>query len=146
MANVSARSNCNCPKDCDSNYYTYSVSSTKLEIEKECQSLASSLSKQEFSEPRMLMRNFETMVLGIDTGSFEICKRALETMAYVKFQLSGENIMHFKRELRVTLADKVASFGGTVGLFTGMSILSFCEIIFWVLRALLLGLGADGGK
>ncbi len=87
------------------------------------------------------MRNFEKEVSRKDTNDLDLCIERMQRMAYIRFQLSGENIMQFKRNLRVTFADQVASLGGTVGLFTGMSILSFCEILFWLFK-LVFGFGS----
>ena len=45
--------------------------------------------------------------------------------------LSGEALKS-KREKSVTFTDQLATIGGTLGLFTGMSILSMVEIICFV--------------
>ena len=72
---------------------------------------------------------------------------------------TGQVVNQITRDLRVTLSEYVSSFGqystpamnpflcydyeqflisgGTVGLFTGMSIISLFEFIFWILNSLL---------
>ncbi len=137
MSNMSLSEDCICPSDCDTNYYTYSISSTKLESESICRKQRNFFGRQELTDLPMFMRNYEALVSAMKAGTYEVCLRSLERMAYVNFQLGGKNVMRFKKELRVTLADQVANLGGTVGLFTGMSILSFCEIVFWLARLVL---------
>ncbi len=38
-------------------------------------------------------------------------------------------------DAKATFSDKVSSIGGTLGLFTGFSITSLVEIVFWIARA-----------
>ncbi len=110
MANMTTADNCDCPNDCDTNYYTYSISSTKLDIDKVCRK-HSGLGDEDISGIPRLMRNFEIMVSGVESGDTEICQKSMENFAYVNFQLNGQNTMQFKRELRVTLADQIANIG-----------------------------------
>ena len=34
---------------------------------------------------------------------------------------------------KVTLSDKISSIGGTLGLFTGFSLLAIVEILYWII-------------
>ncbi len=110
MAQASTTSNCDCPADCNLVYYTYSMSAIKLNSEAICWS-QEVFYDPAFSETPMLMRNFERMVLGLETGNEDVCKRALASMAFVRFQLAGDNIVQINRSLRVTLADHIANLG-----------------------------------
>ena len=42
--------------------------------------------------------------------------------------------MRVVRRRRVTFADMVGNVGGTIGLFTGMSMLSLVEVWYWSCR------------
>ncbi len=56
------------------------------------------------------------------------------TMVSVKMASSVYTMS--KRSARVTLTDKIATFGGTMGLFTGTSFIGLVEILFWIKRVL----------
>ena len=45
-----------------------------------------------------------------------------------------DSITKSAREIRVTLIDQIGTVGGTLGLFTGMSILSMVEIAFFLVK------------
>ena len=90
------------------------------------------------SEYPWMLRNFENVVLGRRLpGDSEACSRLLGDLVHLRFRLAGDSVSEVRRDLRVTLADQLASLGGTLGLFTGMSVLSFCEVLFWTLKAVL---------
>ena len=64
-----------------------------------------------------------------------LCHKMVETdMAVVKVRLATETYAESRQRIKMKLADKVASFGGTLGLFTGMSFLSIIEIAFWIAK------------
>ena len=54
--------------------------------------------------------------------------------AVLKLRLEGPTFMTLKRSLRVTFADKLGSIGGTLGLFSGFSLLAAMELIHWVIK------------
>ena len=46
-----------------------------------------------------------------------------------------ENTYHtYYRDIKTPIADKVALIGGTLGLFTGISLLSLIEVLFWIIK------------
>ena len=65
----------------------------------------------------------------------KICK---ERWAYdktrVELRLEGPTFMTLRRSLRVTFADKLGSIGGTLGLFSGFSLLAIMELIQWIFK------------
>ncbi|TRY68635.1 hypothetical protein TCAL_08884 [Tigriopus californicus] len=135
MADTEQTRNCDCPFDCDSIRYAYSVSSTMLDKDKICKDSSKSIfSMSETSLPTMLERTFNQLVDGADIETEQICRENLDKIAMVQFQLTSKQVTRIKRDRRVTLADMISTFGGTVGLFTGMSILSVIEMIFWLMR------------
>ena len=48
--------------------------------------------------------------------------------------LHTSNTCHIPRHCRMNIFDQIAAIGGTLGLFTGISIITFVEVIYWVFR------------
>ncbi len=111
MSNLTALETCDCPRDCNSNQYSYSISSTKLDPDVMCKQFKTFFSDPRHVGPPKLMRNFENVLLDLEAGSDDVCRRTLEKVAFVYFQLAGQTVMQFKKELRVTLADQISNFG-----------------------------------
>ncbi len=66
----------------------------------------------------------------------ELCRLVLESdLAMVTVKLGSPTLVTSVRTRRTTFAEKLATFGGTVGLFTGMSFLSAFEVLFWIKRS-----------
>ena len=36
--------------------------------------------------------------------------------------------------MRITIFDQISAIGGTLGLFTGVSLITFVEVIYWLVR------------
>ena len=160
MAETEIIQNCDCPFDCDTTRYSYSVSSTKLDTDMICKKAISETfdyyASPIYARPAKFMRNYEqTENSEKDTGDDAICKENVRNIAVAQFQLAGQIVTQIKRDIRVTFADNVSNFGtgqmlnfccslanatvfsgGTIGLFTGMSILSIFEVFFWIIRIL----------
>lgn len=51
---------------------------------------------------------------------------------YLPDQPRGKKLFDFPREIEVFLLGFTANCGGLLGLFSGMSILSFCEIFYYL--------------
>ena len=89
-----------------------------------------------------------------NNGTFEekdLCKENMKYRAVVNVQLAVATVSRTTQDLRQRFADKISTFGekrtvcqefdnncfitgGTLGLFTGMSILSMVEVAFWIMR------------
>ena len=54
--------------------------------------------------------------------------------AVLDIRLEGPTYMTLKRSLKVTFADKLGSIGGTLGLFSGFSLLAIMELIHWIFK------------
>ena len=84
---------------------------------------------------------------------YELCEKIVDHMAIVTVMFDKESYVRTKTSLRVSFTDKLAAFGkiliylnkylnnqlvpflgGTLGLFTGMSILSMIEAVFWLFK------------
>ena len=83
------------------------------------------------------------------------CEKAFAKIAIVRVQLSSNRVTKIITSKRVSFTDHIASLGkilknhkpnhrlfmktflgGTLGLFTGMSIMSMLELVFWIARLL----------
>ena len=52
--------------------------------------------------------------------------------AIVEIQFEGETYMKMKQSLRASTADKLGAIGGTLGLFSGFSLLAIIEALYWM--------------
>ena len=105
-------------------------------------------------------KTFERWTLGTNDHyniDDELCQKITNHMAVVSVVFNQDTYVRTKTSLRVSFSDKLAAFGksissrrmityllqnisflvgGTLGLFTGMSILSMIEAAYWFLRLL----------
>ena len=116
MARTSTASDCTCAYDCNANRYTFSVSSSLMNVERICSSGSEKnfYSDETFFPPSLFVRNYQTLVEGRSMGTKDVCMETLKNMAVLKFQLEGQSITRIKRSIRVTLADHVSNFGAFV--------------------------------
>lgn len=115
MADTEKARNCDCPLDCDSIRYAYSVSSTMLDKDKICKdSSKSTFSDASTALPTMLERIFNQLVDGADIEMEQICRENLDKIAMVQFQLTSKQVTRIKRDRRVTLADMISTFGKSI--------------------------------
>ena len=49
-------------------------------------------------------------------------------------------------EIRVNIFDQISAIGGTLGLFTGVSLITFVEIIYWLVRFVSISLFGEPGE
>jgi len=132
--NMDTKSECpTCLNDCDVYKYEYSVSSTFLDAAQICKLEASTY--QRGSVPSKLFRFIEKVFYEWDINDKEYCIRQIENYAFVEIQLASQLVTRINRDERTSFADIISNLGGTLGLFTGMSILSLIEFIFWFGRA-----------
>ena len=78
-----------------------------------------------------------------------LCGQAMGSFAYVEVMFGAPTLVSTVRDARTSLTDKISSLGtailnwenyitlfivigGTLGLFTGMSLLSIFEVAFWL--------------
>ena len=146
-----------CPQECTKILYTSSVSSEPFDIDGMCGEEYDYFEAWFFyvkNHPNGLVRNYEELINGKNMTRLEFCKTVLQRIAIVQIRLASNLVTAIKRSQRVTLTGQLANIGkvqisiqifsfhlncsillgGTLGLFTGMSIMSFCEIIFWLCR------------
>ncbi len=62
----------------------------------------------------------------------DVCKSIYANdMVRLRVQIADSNVLQIKKDVRVRFSDQLGMIGGTLGLFTGMSIISLVEILFW---------------
>ena len=65
---------------------------------------------------------------------YEHCKRELtaETAVLIVY-IKKPTMTHIVNDVKWTFFDQLSGFGGTTGLFTGLSLISAPEFLFWIL-------------
>ena len=86
-------------------------------------------------------KNYETLVTGdgqipdlqASMANGSLCYQYVEKfIAMVSVESPTSTVAKSAREPRVTFMDQLGTIGGTLGLFTGMSLLSMIEIVFFL--------------
>ena len=117
-----------CTNPSDLNYFLNSVSSVKLNQE------ALILSKM--LVPMKNVSDLDKIVDKIMQNHDEkICEKIkTRDRSTLEIRLEGPTFMILKRSQRVTFVDKLGSIGGTLGLFSGFSLLAIMELIHWICK------------
>ena len=148
---------CDCPPSCQETEYPYTLYSEPIEWESIC------LGRHSGFHPEVKNLVFFTAA-GMRNdleNRFEMCRRTMEKVAVVRIYVGSSAFHRVTRSRRVTFVGQLsnigryyqlnASFlqsysngaaclllflssGGILSLFTGMSILSVCEMIFWLIK------------
>ena len=64
-----------------------------------------------------------------------LCKEYIRNyVSFVSVESPTTSVIKSKREKRISFNDQLGTIGGTLGLFTGMSLLSIVEILFLILN------------
>ena len=121
LANVSASHNCNCPIDCDSVSYSYSIVSIPINPVAQCPSFRRSKSwklKSIFKEfyikpspPMFIQRVRSFLNITATSDEAELCKRLLPYRAEVTFRMATDTVSVTVRSKRLTFFDKLSAFG-----------------------------------
>ena len=117
-----------CTNPSDLSYFLDSVSSVKLNQE------ALILSKM--LVPMKNVSDFDKIVEKImQNYNRKICEKIqTKDRSILEIRLEGPTFMILKRSQRVTFVDKLGSIGGTLGLFSGFSLLAIMELIHWIFK------------
>ena len=55
-------------------------------------------------------------------------------VAIVTIEAPSSSVIKSRRDVTINFSGKLAAIGGTLGLFSGMSILSMVEIVYWLMK------------
>ncbi len=72
--------------------------------------------------------------------------RARRNLARVSVLFSSNSARRVERSARVAWTDALGSVGGSLGLFTGFSLLSLCELVYFAAKAACAVMRVGGGK
>ena len=79
-------------------------------------------------------KNFNKYADGSRDGFFEFCRGYVKKhVAILTIETTVDTVIKSKRIARITFNDQLAVVGGTLGLFTGISILSMVEVLCFCL-------------
>ena len=150
---LASNSSCHCPHNCDKVIYSFVGSAKILEANVLCPNKPQPTDLfYDFyyhdALPRKFIAFYNYIVNNQENGKKELCIKKLKYRAIVNFQIATSSVSRTTHDLRQSFADKLSTFGkvnsryisvhlysgGTLGLFTGMSILSMVEIVFWLFR------------
>eukprot|EP00095_Tigriopus_kingsejongensis_P002325 maker-scaffold347_size200506-snap-gene-1.26 protein:Tk02325 transcript:maker-scaffold347_size200506-snap-gene-1.26-mRNA-1 annotation:"pickpocket" len=136
---------CNCPQDCHQLEFTYSETIKPIDFKSLCKIEPGTEDESDlyWSFPKILQR-YENVFMGqlraIRDGKVyneydECVSLWSKEMTLVEFKLDSPTYTRMTKEAKTSFIDKVATIGGTLGLFTGMSIISMFEICYWFMKA-----------
>ena len=104
---------CNCPLDCATTRYDYSLHSTIINPKKLCKNNEHKafLSSQTTGYPPKFIRRYEQIITGKDIDENAMCIERTKNMAIVKFEIADHIITRIKKTQRMTLADFLSNIG-----------------------------------
>ena len=72
--------------------------------------------------------------------------RLQQDFIFLNFFFDTQIITQITLEMRVSTFDKLSLIGGTMGLFTGISIITLIEMVWWVIKFITLAIQQKIGK
>ena len=127
--------NCNCLQGCSEVKYKFFVASSRKFTEDEVEEVCEKYKPHWLYVNRELeavtqykqMKNLSVLeaTIGVET-----CKKEY---AHVRVRIDGSSFMKHSAGLTYTTSDKIALIGGTLGLFSGFSLLAMFEIVYWLI-------------
>ena len=116
MKNFTLEKNCDCPLDCDSITYSYSLVSSPLKEDELCANkqrsptpLMTDFYQKPF--PKLFIRLLEKYAKNISADPFEICSKYLKYRAVVIFKLATNEVSVTITSRRLSFFDKLSGFG-----------------------------------
>ena len=122
MTNAPKEWTCDCPMECNSISYLYSIESTQLDPEELCpdseqkETLDDFLMKPFYENrfPPQYIRNLKKIKDNVGDQTMDYCKRNLQYRSIVKFRLAKDSISVTVMSRRLSFFDKMSSFGKTI--------------------------------
>ena len=111
MAVTNSEENCDCPVDCVTTNYDYSVSSTLIDAESLCDNNEIEDFWDQGLFPTKFVGIYEQIVYGKDIGTATKCIENTKKIAIVKFQIASKIITRIKRTQYVTFAGTLSNIG-----------------------------------
>ena len=129
---------CKCLQGCSEVKYKFFIGSnrkfTEDEVEEICQDTKPHwiyvYQEQEAIAEHKQMKNLTALDNDV---AIETCKQYIKNeYAHVRVRIDGSSFMRHSAGLTYSTSDKFALVGGTVGLFSGFSVLVIIEVIHWL--------------
>ena len=116
MKNFTSENECDCPLDCDSITYSYSLVSSPLKGDELCarsQSSPTPLMTNFYEKPfpKLFIRQLRNFAKNISADTYEICSKYLKYRAVVIFQLATNDVSVTITSRRLSFFDKLSGFG-----------------------------------
>ena len=111
---------CDCPADCDSITYSYSLYSSPINHDLLCSAklkTATPLMTSFYDEPfpKLFIRKLRMFAKNISADTLENCKKYIKYRALVTFRLATNDISVTVTSKRLTFFDKLSAFGMRFG-------------------------------
>ena len=139
---------CNCLPSCSEVKYKYVIDSNRKFSDVEISELCEMYSPHYFYVEQEIEEHYyvsrfnnlsadSNLGFGISRKSHEMCKQYIKNeYSRVTVRIEGSSFLRRTATLKYNLSDKVAVIGGTLGLFSGFSVLVLFETIFWAIVTL----------
>ena len=86
----------------------------------------------------ILIRSFSYGMFYQSLNHTSLCRRlSLENNVYIIMYVKEPTMIQLIKDVRLSLADKLGIFGGTIGVFTGISFITLIELVYWMIVAIL---------
>jgi hypothetical protein len=96
----------------------------------ECKTTSFDYTVTTFKYPKYLANsNNEKMIANGLTNKTEVANKSLESVVRLKIYFGSMNYLEYKESPSISLFSLISNLGGTLGIFLGMSLLSFTEIL-----------------
>ena len=111
MKNFALEKGCDCPAECDSITYSYSLYSSPFNYDLLCgrSPLMTAFDKEPF--PKLFIQKLRMFAKNISSDTTENCKKYLKYRALVTFRLATQDISLTVMSKRLTFFDKLSAFG-----------------------------------
>ena len=116
IKNFTSEKNCDCPLDCDSITYSYSLVSSRLKEDELCTGnqnsptpLLTDFYKKPF--PSLFIRQLSKYAKDTSADTLEICNKYLKYRAVVIFKLATNDVSVTVTSRRLSFFDKLSGFG-----------------------------------
>ncbi|XP_059093651.1 uncharacterized protein LOC131888743 [Tigriopus californicus] len=139
------RTDCDCKNDCEGihifstmNRYSYSdTTATDSDLWWDAKTKTGRLANYLLDPEHLFMdpwtKNLTKMMHDLDDSELAT-KRFREDISVLNFFFDTPIITRITQEMRITVFDQISAVGGTLGLFTGVSLITFAEVFYWLLR------------
>ena len=147
---------CSCYPNCNTVRYSFTEKQSPIDTKRECDKSSKGFiyttnRKLKYSVPYMT-KVYQYLVQHnqLNQGSLKVdkelnyvtvlrkwCEESFQKdIAIIEVQIEGQSFTTIRQSLRTPFAAKIGGIGGTLGLFSGFSIMALVEIVYWMVLAL----------